>query len=46
MTPEQANAEIIRLKDDKEWLASYLTGDKSKVARMDQLQGWANAGRR
>lgn len=46
MTPEQANAEILRLKDDKDWLASYLSGDKAKVARMDQLQGWANAGRR
>lgn len=41
MTPEQALATINQLKDDKDWMSSFLSGDAAKVQRMDQLHKWA-----
>jgi hypothetical protein len=41
LTPEQAKAEIERLKADREWGAAYARGDAEKKKRMDQLHAWA-----
>jgi hypothetical protein len=43
LTPAQAQARIDELRGDKEWTASYLSGDKAKVDQMRKLQEMANA---
>jgi hypothetical protein len=34
---------MAELKSDKSWLSSYLTGSKSHVDQMNNLQKWASA---
>jgi hypothetical protein len=41
LTPEQAMAEIDRLKKDVEWGRKYTAGDVAARARMEQLHKWA-----
>jgi hypothetical protein len=41
LTPQQAMAEISRLKTDTEWSKKYLNKDATAVARMEQLHKWA-----
>lgn len=44
LTPGQARAAMNDLQSDKAWMSSYLSGDKVKLDRMDQLQRMANGG--
>jgi hypothetical protein len=41
LTPQQAQAEITRLKADVSWSKKYLEGDADAKRRMEQLQQWA-----
>jgi hypothetical protein len=41
LTPQQAMAEIARLKADVEWGKKYTNGDVEARARMEQLHKWA-----
>lgn len=41
LTPEQALAEIERVKGDREWSKKYVAGDRDARARMEQLHKWA-----
>lgn len=42
LTPQQALAEIERLKKDVEWGKKYVAGDVEARARMAQLHSWAH----
>lgn len=42
MTPAQANARIMELKTDPEWVSKYLSGSHTHRAEMDKLQRFAN----
>jgi hypothetical protein len=44
MTPQQATDKIAALKSDKEWVAKYLEGDKSKNLEMAQLLKFSQGG--
>lgn len=42
LTPDQAKAEITRLRADPVWVKAYTSGGSAERARMDQLQKWAH----
>lgn len=42
LTPPEAKARIVELRNDKDWSKAYLNGDTAKKAEMQQLQAWAN----
>lgn len=44
LTPDQAKAEIARLKGDREWAKAYANGDAEKKKRMEVLHKWAFPG--
>jgi hypothetical protein len=44
LTPEQAKAEIARLKGDREWAKKYANGGAEESRRMQQLHKWAFPG--
>lgn len=44
LTPQQAQAEIARLKADSVWSKAYVNGDAEKKSRMQQLMAWAYPG--
>lgn len=44
LTPDQAKAEIARLRGDPEWVKAYTNGDAEKNKRMQVLHAWAYPG--